>query len=423
MRTCSVVLVSLGCLVVQGRSLLAESAPTLAELAVDQVTLKHGPRLLGAVFDRTKDGSLTIAVSRAWLKKSQPKYHDACAAEAAVERREALEQLRDRLLEWSQRRTDDTRLEFFLKKQTERVDRALPEKESDTTSPGDGDFLLISLTPAKFQRVFIQPPSRKQVAIVAWREGLTDVEARSARNLEKELQKKGIEPAKERVDLSDRLPTRKQSETEWAARQALVEYEYRKAVDFQGTGELVVRTGEGAKAPAAGELLVGVLKEQISAALSDLQTDSAAVKSKPKSQAWLKSAIDTAEEERACGFRVTRVAPDISGNGASVETRFVARLAADRWETIWRHTETVDSAGAEKDRIERIARDPQIKQVLELIRAAGLGEGEAQLHAALRYGAATMQAQEGADARFAEFRNRYLERLEGPPLPHAEGDN
>src|SRR6185436_13275755 len=116
----------------------------------------------------------------------------------------------------------------------------------------------------------------------------------------------------------------------------------------------------------------------------------------------------TAEQEDAGGFRVTRVTPDATGGRATVETRFVALLPGGRWETVWRDTETVEAARADKDRVERIERDPQIKQVLELIRAAGLGDGETQLQSALRYGAATMQAQEAADARFLEFRDRYL---------------
>jgi hypothetical protein len=416
MQTRSIVLGMLSCVVTQSASLAAEPAPALYELAVDQVTLKRGPRLLGTVFERSKDGALTVAVSREWLKKAQPKYYDTCAVEAAAVRRAALEQLRDRLVEWSARRADDTKLAFFLQKQTERVHTELAKESDDAPSPDGSTFLLLTLSPAQVERVFIQPPSRKQIAIVAWREGLADVETRSAKSLGKELQKMGIDPDRERVDLSERLPVRRQSDTEWAARQALVEYQFRKAADFQGTGEIVFRTGEGAKAPPAGELLRGVLKGQIAAQLSELQPDSVVAKAKPDSETWLKSAVKTAEQEDVSGFRVTRTAPDVTGGRATVESRFVVRTPAGRWETVWRDIETVEAARADKDRVERIAGDPQIKQVLELIRTAGLGDGEAQLQSALRYGAATMQAQEAADARFLEFRDRYLERLEGPPF-------
>lgn len=418
----AIALVALGCLPVQSALLAAEPAPALAELGVDQVTLKRGPKLLGTVFDRSKDGTLTVAVSRAWLKRAQPKYYDTSAAEAAVERHAALEQLRDRLAEWSERRADDAKLSFFLKKQTERVEQAL-KVQPDAAPPDDADFLLLSLTASQVERVFIQPPSRKHIAIVAWREGLTDVETRSAKSLGKELQKRGIDPAREQVDLSDRLSVRRQSDTEWAARQALVEYELRKPIDFQGTGELVVRTGEGAKPAGAGELLMGVLKGQIAGQLSELLPDSAGAKARADSEVWLKSAAKSAEQDDACGFRVTRVAPDVTGGRATVETRFVVRTPAGNWETVWRHTETVDAARADKDRIERIARDPQIKQVMELIKTVGLGDGEAQLQSALRYGAATMQAQEAADTLFIEFRDRYLQRLEGPPFPSADSDD
>src|SRR6185295_2387010 len=122
-----------------------------------------------------------------------------------------------------------------------------------------------------------------------------------------------------------------------------------------GTGELIVRTGEGAKAPAAGELLLGVLKGQLAGQLTDQPGDPVAAKTKPESAAWFEAATKAAESEDTGGFHVTRVAPDVAGGRIAVESRFVARFPNGRWETVWHHTEVVDAARADKVRTEQIA--------------------------------------------------------------------
>lgn len=398
----------------------ADPGLPLAQLAVDQVSVRNAPPLRGSIVGRANDGTLTMAVSRTWLGKSQPKLDATLAAEAAVERRTALEQLRDRIAAWRERRADETKLEFFLKKQAERVEKELARPEDNTEPAPDAadavSFHLVVLPAAKVERFFLQPPERKQLAAVAWREGVPNVETRSASDLARELKKRGIDPKADTVDLSDRLPIRRQTDTEWAARQALVEYQYRHPVDFQGAGTQLFRTGEGAKAPAAGELLLAIFKEQLATQLADLLADPAAPRRKPDSEEWLTTATRLAEKDDAGGFRVTRVATDAARGRVSVETRFVARMPAGTWETVWKFEESVDTARADKDRVDRITADPQVQSALELLKAAGLGDGDAAWQSALRMGAATMQAQEAADARFTEFRDRLLQRLEGPPL-------
>jgi hypothetical protein len=53
--------------------------------------------------------------------------------------------------------------------------------------------------------------------------------------------------------------------------------------------------------------------------------------------------------------------------------------------------------------------------VLEAVNSFGIGADD-QVRQAVRFGAATMSAQQAADARFFEFRDRYTRRLDGPPL-------
>jgi hypothetical protein len=244
------------------------------------------------------------------------------------------------------------------------------------------------------------------------------VEQRSVTSLRKDLEKQGIDPARERVDLAARLPIRRQSESEWAARQALVEYQLRTPLDFQGSGDVLIRTGEGAAAADVGQLIVAALKSQIDNVLSDLLNEKGTVpRATSQDEATsFKPAIAAAEKADARGFRVTRVVPDAASGQVRVETQFVARLAAGNWKTVWGHSEQADATKVDPDKLEQIAADPRVKQALKLAESAGLG-GESAIQQALRIGAATQQAQKQADSRFLEFRDRYLQHLDSPLLP------
>src|SRR6516165_2203695 len=85
-----------------------------ADLAVDQVVLKGGPRLLGSVLGREADGTVAVAVGRAWLKTTHPRFFDEALQEEAAETRAALTELRDRIAEWRKARPDEKELDFFL---------------------------------------------------------------------------------------------------------------------------------------------------------------------------------------------------------------------------------------------------------------------------------------------------------------------
>ena len=61
-----------------------------ADLAVDQIALKGGPRLLGSILGREADGTLAIAVGREWLKKSNVKFFEKVLPEESAQTRAAL---------------------------------------------------------------------------------------------------------------------------------------------------------------------------------------------------------------------------------------------------------------------------------------------------------------------------------------------
>jgi hypothetical protein len=266
-----------------------------------------------------------------------------------------------------------------------------------------------------------QTPQRRQIALAAWRERLADVETRPATSLVQELKKKNVEPTADSDVLLDLLPPRRENDTAWAARRAIVEYRFRKPLDFQGSGDVVIRSGERLKAADAGKMFSDLLKSFGGDPVSALLDPPGAAPPKkkaggtPTGEKWLDSAVKLAGEEDVAGFRVTRVEQDLAQKRVNVETRFIARLPDGSWKTVWGQKESADASKPRGDAEQQIMQDPQVRAALEVVRSLGVG-GDDQIRLAVRFGAATMEAQKQADSRFFEFRDHYLQRLDGPVL-------
>jgi hypothetical protein len=397
----------------------AKPAPA-ADLAVDQVTIKAGPKLLGALLGRESDGTAAFAVNRAWLKKNHPHYFAEELKREETETRAAFVELRDRIADWRKDSADEKELEFFLSREAERIEKELAAIDA-VKREEDAAFVVIDIPPAKIERLTVQQPKRKGVAQSAWREGLVDVETRSTASLVQELKTKKIEQDDDPDVLLDLLPPRRQNEAEWAARRAIVEYRFKKPLDFQGMGDVVVRTGEGAKPADAAGLFAELLKSLQGSALSDLLDPPVGAGGKKPAanngggEKWLASAVKIAGSEGLSGFRVTRVDQDLAAKRVDVDARFVARLPDGSWKTIWQRTETSDASKPRPDAEKQVLEDPQVRSALELVQSLGLGGAE-QVKLAVRFGAAVQEAQKQADNRFFAFLDLYLRRLDGPVL-------
>ncbi|HEY2253924.1 MAG TPA: hypothetical protein VGH74_22770, partial [Planctomycetaceae bacterium] len=171
----------------------ADKPAPSADLAVDQVSLKGGPRLLGSVLGREADGTFAFAVGREWLKKTNLKFFEKVLPEETAETRAALVELRDRIVEWRRERAAENDFDFFLKKESERGELSIKAIDAGTYAE-NAPFMVLDLAPAKIDRIVNQPPQRKRVALAAWREGLADVETRSTNSLMQELKKRKIDP-------------------------------------------------------------------------------------------------------------------------------------------------------------------------------------------------------------------------------------
>ena len=400
-------------------SALAQSGKSvpLSQLGVDVVSLKSGKPVRGAILKSEANGSVTMAVPREWLERANPELLAKLTAEDVTAQRAAWEQLRDRLTKLLDMPPESQRSVFFLKQELERVEKLLARAEP----PEPPQFVWFEATRAAIAKVTPSAPDRQRVAIWAWGERLKEVETRDVADLTRELKQKGGDPTKPAPDLSDQLAARTQDEREWAARLALVEYAFGTPLDFQGTGDVLVRSNASRDLKDMAPVIAKVLRGQVDSFLKDFTGDARPAKSKAASNDdWLKSAKLDAERSGATGFRATRVDLNVEGRQTSVQSVFVARIntgpqAQSNWETIWSHRETADATKPRAETEARIANDPQVKQALETVKSLGLG-AEDQVQQAIRFGAATMAAQQTADSHFFEFRDRHLKHLDGPPL-------
>ena len=415
---------------------VAQRRSSQGELAVDVVRLRAGERLRGAVFGELPDGTVRMAVQRGWLRETLPEFYRSVVADEAAAQRTVTEGLIERIDRWVTEvearpghGNESRQLLGFLKDQRqqlqERLDRLKAGNEEGGVANGlDTQFVLLDLPRSQVASRFVQPAERRRIALLSWRERFREVETQTVDQLREALKSRKIDVADDGqpVDLSDRVPPETQSEVEWAARQAIVEFVLGQRLGYQGISGALIRTDGDAAQVDLAAVLPQLLQSQLTSQLADLLNqpglgNAGAGKSKPAdsaSTAALGSAIREAEQLGRRGFRVTQLDLDLSRGQARVTEQFVAKLSTGDWKAVWSETVTEDARKVRGAAEEQIANDPQVKQLLQI--ADQLGGAGDQVKTAVRFGAATMAAQQTAAARFFAFRDRHTQRLDGPPL-------
>src|SRR5262249_43578541 len=85
-------------------AIAAAPAPAPVETAADQVTLRDGQNVLGAVVDPAPRGVLTVLVRRAWAREHVPDWWKRWQAAETGSVRRALARRRGRLEAWRKER-------------------------------------------------------------------------------------------------------------------------------------------------------------------------------------------------------------------------------------------------------------------------------------------------------------------------------
>ncbi len=380
-------------------------------LGVDVVSLRGGPQLFGAVTYQN-DQVLRMAVERVWLEKTYPKFFEQ---QIKIEKAEAIvaaRKLKERIDLWKESRANDENLVLFLDREIQRLKAAWQASQQNAEAPAQ--FVIVEVPRDRVRSLYLQPAERKQVALLAWRERLDRVTTRTATNLAMELKERGVEAPQQPVDLSDRLPTNQlQSDRAWAAKVALIEYRLRKKVGFQGTGEFLARTGDGAEEVNLAEMMQVVLKQQIEQQLNALLQPP---RRQAKSNAWLAKASEQADRLEVSGFRVSRLNKNMLNKTVEVTASFVARMPDERWEIVWEHTQSRNLNQVKADQKDQVANAPRINEMLALLKNAGIANADQQVQEALAYGAVTKDALDDANEAFLEFASRYGAQVDAPQI-------
>lgn len=396
-----------GCRVVV--ALAAVAAANLVQAAgTDLVRVGGDGVVRGSIVRQQTDGSLLVAVRRAWLVDAEPELAREAEQTEARETTRALGQLAERIegMLAAPAGTYDESLLAFLRREQTRVAGMLE---------GDGlpqpAFILIHLAANRVRGVEPADPAWRLLVQWGWHEGIDDVETMSQRRLAAALADRGVDTSAPPPSLAEQLPPIAQDDDQWRARVALLQDAYGASVTFQGTGDIVVRADQEVTIDALLPVVTDMLKGDVGGLL-DL-FGGGGRKRQTAADRWLASARSQAGSEGH--FRATRVQTKPEQGVVNVESAFEVQLADGSWGSVWLSRQQIDASQPRPGLEERIAADPRVGQAINAIKVLGVVDEDAMTEA-IRFGAATMEAQEAIDRQFAAFRSDHTLRLDGPPL-------
>lgn len=391
--------------------------PPVQQRAVDLVALVSGERLFGMQAAPPSGDKLTFVVQRHWLQKHQPKLYRAAVAGEAGRRARAWDDLRRRLTEWRQRRTEPKVLVSFLDRKLREAE-AQVKAERDGSQPPPPSQLIVLELPAKVRSSFTQPPAIRRLLKLAWQERLENAEELSAAEIAAKLKAAGIDAEHAQPDLSDRFDPRPQTERQWAAKVAVVEFEILGKPHYQGTGGVLMRGDGDQHRPKVADLVGNLLQDQLGGVLGDLAGEAGGAQPKPDDRRREASdkALAEAANEGFRGVRVTYLNEKLATHQVTVDDRFFAQMPDGSWQEIWQTMATLDANQAGAEDHARLAADPQVAEIMNVVKGRGLDANQELFQTALRFGAVTQDAMQATDRDLVQFLRANSRRLIGPPL-------
>lgn len=397
-------------------------------LGVDALRLQGGKRLYGFVLSEDPNG-LRVAVERAWLTKTHPEWSVELAAAEAAEFQKVAEELPNRVRDWIDvRSTGEQVNELLLRYLQSELNEilALP-----STPPPPSPFAVLVVPREEVRKVALAKRELRTIAGLAFQNQLENVTTTPATLLSKQLESRGVDIRAEVVDLSDQLPvTVGLNDKQWSTKKALVEFQFRKPLEFQGTADtLIEKTDEPADlALLAGQLLSTATLDPVSQLGAELglpeflphggsSQQSAAGKrgragdSNPREQSkWWATATQRAAELGVQGVLVQRLEQSLLSDEVKVYAHFLVADDDGTWFEGFRHVALARPSEQTAERVEQLKQSPQIKQLLDTLSSLGLDASQ-RLEQAMRHGVATQQAMQSASGEFYQFLGKATQSL------------
>lgn len=382
-----------------------------SRLGVDVVRLTTGQRLYGFVLAKEASGELRFAVEREWLAATYPDYFQQQLVQETQAAESARDELTGRIREWREHRQDDELLVGFLDAELDRIVRQPQEL------PDDKLFMVLTVAASSVREVTIQNAEPRKIAGLAYQHGIDKVVTTPASLLKKRLTAIDVNPVEEQVDLSSQVPqVQSQSTRQWAARKALVEFQMREKLEYQGTGTTMIRKGESTDVAALmGQLLAGGSLDPVAQLGAELGLPEFQ-QFKKKDNDWWRKPTREAEQDGFIGVLLTRLEQDLLSPNVTVETHFYAMESPGNWFPVFKLRSVSNANSQPAERVDRIKEDPQIKQLVDTLSGLGLPMGD-RLDQALRHGAATHEALQKANGEFYLLLGNNTRTVDGPPIP------
>jgi hypothetical protein len=386
--------------------------PQVAEsrLGVDSVKIEGGRRLYGFLLSRRADQSIVFSVGRKWLETTHPLlFAEFTGLEHERFKQLCLQRI-ERLEKWIENRPDDRRLVSFLEDELARF------SELKLEEAGNRKFVTIELPATRYREVFSQPADRRKIAGLAFQNDIEAVTTTPVSQLQKQLVELGVDVETESVNLSKEVVSTAESDRQWAARKAVVEYALRKQLEFQGTGSMLIRKTETPDVSAlVSQILGGGLGEDPISQLGAELGLPEFKKPKEQSDGWWKRATEEAERDGFCGVSITRLNQNMLSSTVTVEANFFAMEKPGAWFQVAKFSGQASTAEQTDEQLRRIQEDPQVKSVLDTLKGLGLG-GQGTVEQALRHGAATQKALQDATGQFNAFITQNSRELDSQPI-------
>jgi hypothetical protein len=384
-------------------------------LAVDILNLKSRQQFRGFVLNANTNEDLKIAVSREWFQNFDEKAYTKVDKETKSEEERARQQLKSRLEQLTSTGKHPA-FDFLVKKELERVTTAIDAPPDD-----ECQFLVVRLKRSQIANLILASESNRRVAIWGWSERLPKIESREVSDILKELKSKveDFDATLTVPDLSTRFPIMEQSESQWRSRLAIVSHGLAERIEFQGSGKMMIQVGDDKQPQNANAIMTQMLQARTESVLGELLGD---LLGDPKSKSllpdsksdWVKAAIVKTEALGMGYFHATNVKVDPLGEIASVESVFMVKHVDGDWRVAWNGIRDERASQQTAASIARVTKDSQIESLKNSLQAiVGVNE---TFDKAIRFGAATMTAQQNVNEQFETFVESYLRRLDGPPL-------
>ena len=391
-----------------------KGAPTM--LATDVVFLENKSTLYGIIDQVTQD-EVTLVIERAWLKANHPDIYERLAKTEGDTAEKANADLIRRIDQWIAERKDEVDLKIFLEDE-----KKLALQKADSKDPHAVRFAFLKLPQSEIRRVVQQSSQQRKVALVSWKHDLPNVAVRPAQDLVKELKQRNIDWQNSKIDFSGDVVSPSQTDREWAFRKALVEFSMMPSLEFQGTGNSFFRRGEKPGMKAMMEMVMGQMGgvgsiQQIGEELGLPEFTNRGKQNNVRSLAkdsWKKQ-IDIAEKEGLLCFSITQLKQNPLSDRVEVKVMLIAKDERGRWQKFKEFVGRADANKQSDADVKAMSEDPQVKQIMEVTDALGMGASP-QLKRALRHGVATQAAMQAGLNQLAIFVNDHSKGLAGPRI-------